>query len=161
MVVNGAGFLDVAGKFFPRIDVVHHQSPAFKFFAGLNQQVQPIHDKVELRNDGFLLEIIGQVLNIEIGQCRFSASLRVPDDAFPDAFRQFPFNGFGREKLRITHDVFFQTFGFLHIGQTISQHKSQTIFAQQRCGNSIGGRVRIFIGNEFRRMFDNRQVVIF
>ena len=50
MVVQHQGGLDVPGKGFARINLVHHQSAGFKFPSGLYQQIQPVHDEVKLRN---------------------------------------------------------------------------------------------------------------
>ena len=109
-IVQGRGGLQVVHKFVARVDFVHHEPAAAEFFRRLNEQVQPVHNEIELRHDAPVAEIMRQEFHIVIGQGCFAAALGMPDDAFAHAGIQFLFNGPGGEKLRIAHHMLLQPF---------------------------------------------------
>jgi len=69
------------------------QSPVDKLIFRPAWQVEAIDDKIELGDRIALLVVIAQVEDIEISKGRFTTSLGMPDDPFPDASFQFAFDG--------------------------------------------------------------------
>ena len=122
---------DVAAEGFPRVDGMNGQATAGEFAMRLNQQVDPVDNKIELGDDLLFLEVIGQKADVVIGQRGFAAALRMPDNAFSDAVVEFVLNGFGGEQLRVTHDMLLQAVRFVYIGHGILQDESQPIAAKQ------------------------------
>src|SRR5690242_1700481 len=110
---------------------MYRKATSSKFPLGLNQQIKPVNNKIKFRDNPLLLKIVGQKAHIIISQSRFSAALRMPDNALSDSTVQFVPNGFSRKNLRIAHNMLLNAFGLLHISNRILQDKSQPIFTKQ------------------------------
>ena len=90
------------------------QPTAAKFPAGLIQKINAINNEVELRNDAFLLKVVGEEVDVVERERGFSAALGVPDNALANPTFEFALDGLGREYLRVSHDMLFVS-GFCSI----------------------------------------------
>ena len=86
-----------------------NKAAATKLATGLCHKTDAVHDEVELRDNIFRPEVIGQVVNIVICQSRLATTLSVPDNTFPGAVFDSLLDSLGSKDLRITHDVLFIT----------------------------------------------------
>ena len=118
-IMNGLSGFEIAKQFIFRIYSMYNQTTTCKFSFRLIHQINTVNNKIEFRYNSFLLKIVGQVFYIVISKSCFSATLCMPNNSFLNTIIQFTFNGFGRKQLRITHDVFFQTFFFVHIRNAV------------------------------------------
>jgi hypothetical protein len=82
--VDGAVGFDVGGKLFPRLDGVDDEAAAGKLAAGLQEQVDAVHDEVELGHHAQGLEPVGEKADVVVGEGGLAAALRVPDDTLFD-----------------------------------------------------------------------------
>ena len=121
MVVQHLCGFDVARKRFAAVDGVHHQAATGEFALCLNEQIQPVNNEIELRNDAFALEVIGEEAGVVVRQCGFAAALGVPDDALLNPGIEFFLDGFGGKKLGVAHHMFLQAVTLVHVGQRKAQ----------------------------------------
>ena len=125
VVMDGEVRFDVCRELTSGINGVDMQATAAELTASLSQQINAIHDEVELRHDAAPPVVIREEVDAVEGQRRLPAALRVPDDAFTNPFIELPFDGLGREDLRVAHDMLLQPLFRLHIGDAKAQHKGQ------------------------------------
>ena len=159
-VVNRLPQPETFEQFFFGVYGVYDHSSDGKFPLGLVHQVNAVNNEIEFGNDPFLLEIIGHEMDIVIGKSGFAAPLRMPDNAFPYAAFNFPLYCLCGKQLRVAHDVLLDPLGFAHVGNAVLQQHRQTIFAKQRCQQPVCGGTRLFVGNEFRRVFYCGKIVV-
>ena len=60
---------------------MHFQATTAELAGGLNEQIEAVDDEVELWDGALLLVVVGQVLDVVVGEGGLSAALGVPDDA--------------------------------------------------------------------------------
>ena len=114
---------DIAGKVLASADGVHRQAATGKLPLRLYEQIETINNEVELGNDTAALEIVGQKVDVVIGQRGFATALGMPDNPFANTGVQLFFNRLGGKELRVTHDVLVLAIGFADKGQCILQEK--------------------------------------
>ena len=71
VVMNDLGGLDVPGKGIAGVDGMYDQAAAGEFALGLDQQVEPVDDEIELGNDPADAEIVGQEVHVVNRPARF------------------------------------------------------------------------------------------
>ncbi len=59
MIVQNPGGLDILRKCLTGIDNMDNKPPPGKFPLRLGQQIQPVYNKIEFRNNILLLEVMG------------------------------------------------------------------------------------------------------
>ena len=60
------------------------------------------------------------MFDVVVGEGGLTAALGVPDDALALAFAEVVFNRFGRENLRVAHDVLFYTLVGANVGDAVA-----------------------------------------
>lgn len=111
---------------------MHDEATAAKFTAGLKQEVDPIYDEVELGNDCLFPEIVGEVVDVVVGESGLTAALGVPNDPFACAVLDGLLNRLGREDLRVTHHVFLvASIGSMHVGDAEFQQELETVSTEE------------------------------
>ena len=123
VVVQRIGCFDIVSKILSSADGVHRQTATGKLPLRLYEQVETINNKVELGDDAAALEIVGQKVDVVIGQRGFSTALGMPDNPFANTGIQLLFNRPGGKDLRLTHHMLVLAIGFVHKGQCILQEK--------------------------------------
>ncbi len=71
VIMNDLGSLYILSKGIARVDGMNDQTTTGKFALGLDQEVEPIDDKIELGNDSTPMEIVGQEVNVVNMPARF------------------------------------------------------------------------------------------
>ena len=69
---------DIAGELLTSADGMHRQAATGKLPLRLYEQVETINYEVELWNDAAALEIVGQKVDVVIGQRGFATALGMP-----------------------------------------------------------------------------------
>ena len=160
VVVQHLRGFDVARKRFAAVDGVHHQSATCELALRLNEQIQPVNNEIELRNDAFALEVIGEEAGVVVGQRGFTAALGVPDDALLDPGIEFSLDGLGGKKLGVAHHMFVQAVTLVHVGQRKAQQESQAFTTEQRGAEAVGRRIGRFVAQKLGAVLDNVEVVV-
>ena len=93
--------------------------------AGLIQEINAIHNEVELRDDTLFLEVVGEEVDAVKSEGGLAAPLGVPDDALANASVDFALDRLCRKDLRIAHDMLLEPLLRFHISETKAQHESQ------------------------------------
>ena len=160
MVVQHLCGFDVACKVSAAVNGVDHQPPAGKLTLRLRGQVKPVNDEIELRDDALALEIVGKKPGVVVGQCRFTAALGVPDDAFFDACAELLLDGLGGKKLGIAHDVLLHAVCFVDIDQRKTQQESEATATEERRADAIGRRVWRLVAQKLGAVLDDVEIVV-
>src|SRR5690606_34784463 len=82
IVVNGSCIFKIVYQILPRVYLFYLQASFAKLIRRLNHQVQTVYDEIEFRDNALLSIIIGKMFYIIKSQCRFTRSLRMPNDSF-------------------------------------------------------------------------------
>ena len=142
-----------------RADFHDGEAAGAEFVRRLLREVEAIDNEVKSRNAILLLVIVGQIFHVVESERRLAAALRVPDHAAFRAARQGAADGEGGEKLRIAHDVFFESFdafrvGSLDVGESVTKEKEEPLTGEQGSENAVRRRERAFVCLVLRRGLD-------
>ena len=160
---------DVSHQFRATLGIMHDKPTGGKLIGGLLHEVDAVNNEVELRHHIAFGKEISQTANTVISESRLAAALRVPDDTALDSFFQSTTNGIRSEHLLITHDVLlqrsalravFQLHFALHISNAVAKQEQETLLAEHRRNDAIGGRVYILVGLVFFQILDDHTVAV-
>ena len=100
------------------------------------------------------------MLDVVVGEGGLAAALSVPDDALALTCFNVVLDRFGRENLRVAHDVLLRATFISKVGDAVAQEEGQALTTEKGCAEAIGWGVRIFIGGILGGMLDRKQVGI-
>ena len=131
-----------------------------EFAGGLDEEVDTIDDEVELGNDSLLLVVVGQEMDVVVGEGGFSASLSMPDEASGDSLVEILLDCLGGEELRVAHDVLLVADLLFHVSDAVAEEELKSRRAEERGEEAVGGGVGSFIGGVFGGALDGEEIGI-